>query len=202
MAELDVQPKKKNPIVWIILVLIALALLFFLMRGCNESKTTGLADTTTRDTLAKTVVDWNQVDFNTPDTTYEEVTDTGIVIRSTSKYTIYGIGENILFAKDQSEIQRAADVQLQQIAASLKKRFNGASLAVYGNTDATGTAEHNKKLGASRAEVVKDWLIQNGFSADLITVQSKGESDPVATNATEKGKKLNRSVEIVALAAK
>ena len=200
MAELDVQPKKKSPIVWIILVLIALALLFFLMRGCNETKTNGLKDTVAQDTLAKTVADWNQVDFNAPDTTYEEVNDTGIVIRSTAKYTIYGIGENILFAKDQSEIRREADIQLHQIAASLKKRFDGASLAVYGNTDSTGTVAHNKKLGASRAEEVKDWLVQNGFSADLITIHSKGESDPVATNATANGQKLNRSVEIVALA--
>jgi len=202
MAELDVQPKKKSPILWIILALIAAALVFFLMRGCNETKTNGLTDTTTRDTLATTVADWDQVDFAAPDTTYEEVKDSGIVVRSTPRYTIYGIGENILFAKDQSEIQRAADAQLEQISASLKKRFSGASLAVYGNTDSTGSVDHNMKLGAVRAESVKDWLVQHGFSADLITIHSKGETDPVATNATAKGKKLNRSVEIVALAAK
>jgi len=202
MAELNVQPKKKSPILWIILALIALALLFFLVRRNSETKTSPVSDTTVQDTIAKTVADWDQIDFNAPGTSYDEVSDKGIVIRSANGYAIYGIGENILFAKDQSSIQSTADAQLQQIAASLKKRFDGASLGIYGNTDSTGTASHNKKLGSERAEAVKTWLIKNGFSENMISIHSKGETAPVATNATEKGKELNRSVEIVALTSK
>lgn len=202
MAELNVQPKKKSPILWILLALIALAILFFLIKRNSETKTSAIADTSVQDTIAKTVADWDQVDFNAPGTSYDEVTDKGVMIRSANGYAIYGIGENILFAKDQSSIQNAADAQLQQIGASLKKRFNGASLGIYGNTDSTGTATHNKELGAERAEAVKKWLVKNGFSEDLISIHSKGETAPVATNATEKGKELNRSVEIVALSTK
>jgi len=202
MAELNVQPKKKSPILWIILALIALAILFFLIRRNSETKTSTISDTTVQDTIAKTVADWDQVDFNAPGTSYDEVTDKGVIIRSAKGYAIYGIGENILFAKDESSIQSTADAQLQQIAASLKKRFDGASLGIYGNTDSTGTATHNKKLGAERADAVKNWLVKNGFSEDLISIHSKGENSPVATNATEKGKELNRSVEIVALNTK
>jgi outer membrane protein OmpA-like peptidoglycan-associated protein len=196
MAELNVQPKKKNPILWVILAIIALALLFFLIRGCSETKT----ESAKTDTIAKTVVSWDQVDFNAPATPYQEVTDQGITVRGNDKYTIYGLGENILFAKDQSTIQATGEAQLKQISASLKKRFDGSSLAIFGNTDATGSAQHNRELGAARAKSVREWLIRDGVSGDKITVQSKGESDPVATNATEEGKKLNRSVEIVAMA--
>jgi len=202
MAELNVQPKKKSSILWIILALIALAILFFLVRRNSETKNSAVSDTTVQDTIATTVSDWDQVDFNSPGTSYDEVTDKGVIIRSANGYAIYGIGENILFAKDQSTIQSTADAQLKQIAASLKKRFDGANLGIYGNTDSTGTATHNKKLGAERAEAVKNWLIKNGFPENLISIHSKGESAPVATNATEKGKELNRSVEIVALSTK
>lgn len=199
MAELNVQPKKTNPILWIILALIALALLFFLIRGTKHNTVT---DTAGKDTVAKTVARWDQVDFNSPATSYNEVTDKGITIRGNGRYAIYAIGENILFAKDQSTIYPNAEKQLQQITASLKKRFDGASLAIYGSTDATGTAAHNQKLGADRAKAVRNWLIEHGISEDKITVQSKGESDPVASNTTAKGKQLNRSVEIVAMADK
>lgn len=200
MAELNVQPKKGSPFLWILLALVALALLFFLIRGCGETRHDGIADSTAKDTLAKTVVTWEQVDFNSPATSYEEVTDTSITLSGNNKYTIYGLGENILFEKDQSTIQKGADAQLKQIVASLKKRFDDASLAIYGSTDATGTTAHNQKLGADRAKAVRSWLITNGISEDNITVQSKGETDPVANNTTAKGKQLNRSVEIVALA--
>ena len=196
MAELNVQPKKKNPILWVILAIIALALLFFLIRGCGENINEGAKT----DTVATTVVSWDKVDFNAPVASYQEVTDQGITVRGNDKYTIYGLGENVLFAKDQSTIQPSGEAQLKQISASLKKRFGDSSVAIFGNTDATGSAAHNRELGAARAKAVREWLIKDGVAEDKITVQSKGESDPVATNATEEGKKLNRSVEIVALA--
>jgi len=196
MAELNVQPKKKNPILWVILAIIALALLFFLIRGCGENINEGAKT----DTVATTVVSWDKVDFNAPVASYQEVTDQGITVRGNDKYTIYGLGENVLFAKDQSTIQTSGEAQLKQISASLKKRFGDSSVAIFGNTDATGSAAHNRELGAARAKAVREWLIKDGVAEDKITVQSKGESDPVATNATEEGKKLNRSVEIVALA--
>lgn len=196
MAELNVQPKKTSPFIWILLAIIAIGLLLFLTRGCNKNETN---NTTGKDTVAKTVTNWKQVDFNSPAASYEEITDKQINVRGNGHYAIYGLGENILFAKDQSTIQPGADARLKQIAASLKKRFGNASIAIYGNTDATGTAAHNQKLGAERAKSVRSWLVGSGIDEDRITVQSKGEADPVASNATAKGKQLNRSVEIVAL---
>lgn len=119
------------------------------------------------------------------------------------KYSIYGLGENILFATDQSSIQSSAEQQLNQIAASLKKRFEGASIAVYGNTDATGSAGHNQELGAACAESVKRWLVEKaGIAAGKIYVRSRGESAAEASNATLKGRQLNRNVQIVALTNK
>jgi outer membrane protein OmpA-like peptidoglycan-associated protein len=200
MAELRVQHKKKSPFIWILLALIALVLVFLLVRRNSDTQTSAITDSTTKDTVATTVADWSQVDFNAPGISYEEVTDQGVVIRHNPHYTIYAIGENILFAKDQSTIQQAAEAQLKQITASLKKRFDGASLAVYGNADASGTAAHNQKLGAERAKAVRTWLIAHGVDEDKIVVQSKGETDPVASNSTTKGQALNRSVEIVAMA--
>lgn len=203
MAELEVQPKKKSPIIWILVIIAILALLFLLVRGCGNDSTNVADGADSSKVIAATVADWDSVDFNAPAASYEEVTDKGIEVRGNERYSIYGLGENILFATDQSNIQISAEQQLNQIATSLKKRFDGASIAVYGNTDATGSAGHNKELGTARAESVKTWLVKKaGIAADKISVRSHGESAAEASNATAEGRQLNRNVQIVALANK
>lgn len=202
MAELDVQPKKKNPFIWIILILVLLALLLLFIRGCNTSdQKNNTLPGDTSGIVAATVTNWDSINFDVPDASYDEVTDKAIQVRGNSKYSIYTLGENVLFATDQSAIQTNGETQLKQISASLKKRYSGASIAIYGNTDSTGTASHNKELGAERAAAVKNWLVkQAGIAADKITIHSKGQSDPVASNETADGRQLNRSVQIVAMA--
>lgn len=204
MAQLDVQPKKTNPAWWIILILVLLALLFFFMKGCNNNETTAVATATDSTTeIAVTVTDWDSVDFDSPKAIFEEVTDKNINLRGNESYAIYGIGENVVFATDESAIQPAAETQLMQIASSLKKRYQTSEIAVYGNTDSVGTAAYNKKLGTRRAEAVKEWLInKGGIAADKISIHSRGESGDLATNETAAGRQLNRSVEIVAMAEK
>lgn len=40
MAELDVQPKKKSPIPWIIGIIIVMIILYFVLNGGNETAPT------------------------------------------------------------------------------------------------------------------------------------------------------------------
>jgi len=210
MAQLDVQPKQRSPVwIWIILFIVAIGALFLLMRGCNKTAPlrTDQTDTVANDTVvtakpeavATTQPDWNAVDFTIPKSKYDEVTDTAIIIRGSQRYTIYSLGENVLFGKDQSKIQESASQKLNQIAASLDKRYKNAFVGIYGHADSTGAAGHNKQLAARRAAAVKDWLILNaGVAASNITVHALGETRPLAPNGTDKGRAQNRSVEIVA----
>ena len=210
MAQLDVQPKKSNPWwLWLLIAIIAIVILLLLLKGCNHKTAAGGASdstSTTTDTSAAakpvaavTQPDWNNVDFNSPKTADPDVTDKDIAVSGNDKYTIYTLGENILFATDQNSLQGSADAKLKQITASLGKRFKGASIGVYGNTDSTGSAGHNKQLGADRASAVKAWLIKNGgIDSSMVSVHSFGASKPVASNATASGRQQNRNVEIVA----
>jgi outer membrane protein OmpA-like peptidoglycan-associated protein len=200
MAELDVQPKKSNPWIWILLALIAIVILFFLLKGCNSKTATVTAtDSTTTKTVAVTQPDWSKVDFNAAKANDADVTDPAIAVTGNDQYTIYTLGENILFATDQNALQGTAGDKLKQIVASLNKRFKGASIGVYGSTDSTGTAGHNKMLGAERAAAVKNWLVQTGgLDSTLVSIHSLGETKPVATNATATGRQQNRNVSIVA----
>ncbi|HMR42403.1 MAG TPA: OmpA family protein, partial [Saprospiraceae bacterium] len=65
-----------------------------------------------------------------------------------------------------------------------------------GHTDNVGEADENMKLGARRAGAIKDILVKSGVNANQITTDSKGESQPVASNDTEEGRHDNRRVEV------
>ena len=205
MAELDVQPKNSNSWwIWILAALIALVLLLLLLRGCNSTdNTTVITDSTTTTTVAKTQPDWDKVDFNAAKATDADVTDPSIVVSGNDQYTIYTLGENILFATDQNTLQGEAGAKLTQVANSLNKRFKGATIGVYGNTDSEGTAGYNKALGAERAAAVKAWLVSNGGVDEAqVSIHSLGENQPVATNTTATGREQNRNVSIVAFTNK
>ena len=210
MADLDVQPKKKGSILpWILLGLGLIALLFFLARGCNDRD--GDDDAATRvdtssnnaaTTMNRTGDDWNDVDFNAPAVTYDEVSDKNINVRGNNNYGIYGVGENILFDEGKSTLRSGAEANLRQIVGSIDKRYSGSNVRVYGYTDAVGSAGYNKELAEQRAEAVRNWLVQNGNVAEnRISVHPVGEGQPVASNSTEQGRQQNRRVEIVARGA-
>ena len=218
MAQLDVQPKKRTTPwwLWLLLALVLLGIIFYLSKGCNKTADTavGTGDSTTtathrsgNDTGAgvtgatsgATAAGWDNIDFNSPAASYEEITDTSIGVRGGNGYAIYSLGENVLFETDKSAVKGQAESNLKQIASSLSKRFNGGQIRVYGYTDAEGSAGYNKQLAEQRAEAVKNWLVKNGqISEQNISLHPVGESRPVASNATEGGRQQNRRVEIVA----
>jgi outer membrane protein OmpA-like peptidoglycan-associated protein len=202
MAEIDVQPKKRSGSIlpWLLLALGVIALCIFLFRNKNgkdyaSNQTTTYTNTTTNAAVGS----WDAIDWNAPATHYDEITDRNIDVRGGDSYSIYGLGENILFDKDAATIRSSAQANLNQIASSINKRYNGGEVRVYGFTDATGGTGHNQQLSQQRADAVKNWLAQNGhIDASKISIQAEGEQHPVASNATEQGKQENRRVEIVA----
>jgi outer membrane protein OmpA-like peptidoglycan-associated protein len=67
---------------------------------------------------------------------------------------------------------------------------------INGHTDNTGSDELNQKLSESRANSVKQYLLENGIGENRITATGYGESKPIADNKTAAGRAMNRRVEI------
>jgi OOP family OmpA-OmpF porin len=65
---------------------------------------------------------------------------------------------------------------------------------VVGHTDSVGTDDYNLKLGMRRAEAVKQYLTSQGVEASRVYSDSKGKSQPVASNKTAQGRSENRRV--------
>jgi outer membrane protein OmpA-like peptidoglycan-associated protein len=55
----------------------------------------------------------------------------------------------------------------------------------------------NQKLSLTRAEAVRDYLVQQGLPAESFSAEGLGDADPVASNNTSEGRAQNRRVEII-----
>ena len=72
----------------------------------------------------------------------------------------------------------------------------GTHVNIIGYTDSIGSEHYNQILSEKRAEAVMRKLIELGVSPDRLSAEGRGESEPVASNDTEKGRALNRRIEV------
>ena len=69
---------------------------------------------------------------------------------------------------------------------------------ITGHADSTGDDQYNQSLSERRASSVAAYLINNSrLLRDRFYVQGRGETQPIASNATVEGRAQNRRVEIV-----
>jgi len=103
---------------------------------------------------------------------------------------------DILFETGKANLNPQAREVLSKISGILMV-VGGYRLHVEGHTDNVGGDDLNQRLSDRRAQSVRDYLLQSGLSAHLITTRGFGESQPLASNATPAGRQENRRVEIV-----
>ncbi len=86
----------------------------------------------------------------------------------------------------------------REILEGLREQFIGCDrgLLITGHTCSVGEADKNYYVGLARAKYVRNTLTDLGISSERLKVDSAGANQPVATNATEKGRRANRRVVI------
>ena len=102
--------------------------------------------------------------------------------------------DNLLFKMNKSEINESSFESLNKVAELLKS--NEKSLELIGHTDSVGSSTYNQTLSQNRASAVKDYLVSQGVTSEIV-VMGKGEESPIADNNTSEGKALNRRVEFI-----
>ncbi len=105
-----------------------------------------------------------------------------------------GTYPNIQFEFDSSVLKTESYSILDRLSAELRK--SGGSVRLEGYASAEGSEAYNLQLSKDRANSVKTYLVNSGVAAAKIQAEGFGESNPVASNATEAGRILNRRVEI------
>ena len=102
------------------------------------------------------------------------------------------------FDFDKSNIRSDARPILDEAIHILKDEPE-IRVSVEGHTDSMGTEAYNQRLSERRARSVVDYLVAGGISRSRLDPVGFGESDPVASNATEEGRAQNRRVELKVL---
>jgi OOP family OmpA-OmpF porin len=103
--------------------------------------------------------------------------------------------KTILFNSGKATFKKETYPVLQAIAGILKE-FPSSRFMIEGHTDSDGKDAMNQTLSENRAAAVKNYLIENGIGADRLNSAGYGESRPIDSNKTSKGKANNRRVEV------
>ena len=105
---------------------------------------------------------------------------------------------NIAFELNQSKLGKESFSELDN-ALKLLKDIPSLEIEISGHTDNTGSAENNERLSRLRAKAVRDYLISKGGDINRITYKGYGPRQPIASNDTKEGRKLNRRTEFQVL---
>lgn len=102
------------------------------------------------------------------------------------------------FAFDDATVRPDATPVLERFSEIVSRHYTGALVTVEGFADPAGPASYNIALSTRRAEAVREYLTQQGISAQLRTV-GYGEARQVVPNAQkdDPGAELNRRVVFV-----
>jgi outer membrane protein OmpA-like peptidoglycan-associated protein len=101
----------------------------------------------------------------------------------------------ITFAYDKSDVMPQFQPTLNEVASILAE-YPKTYIDVYGHTDSDGSDDYNQALSERRAQSVASYLNSHGVQSARIATRGYGETQPIASNATEAGKAANRRVEI------
>jgi type VI secretion system protein ImpK len=145
------------------------------------------------------VVDTTQIE-RIKESLSAEIADGSVEIGEKGQYIFVRVGNALLFESGQAEVKSAFGPVAEKIAATLNTE--PGPIIIQGYTDgipASGRGRYktNLELSVARAEGVQTVL--NALITDpaRLSVDGRGEADPIATNDTREGQALNRRVEML-----
>lgn len=103
---------------------------------------------------------------------------------------------DVLFKTDSYDLTKNNLLVLDSIQSKMKS-MKIDSVVIEGHTDNMGSVERNEKLSVNRATSVSNYLVSAGtVPPQKVFVRGWASRRPVATNATEEGRRKNRRVEV------
>ena len=106
------------------------------------------------------------------------------------------LGAELLFETNRSTLRSEHFSTLNSIVDYLVAH-PGRAVRISGHTDNTGNEAHNLTLSKKRADVVAEYLVDNGLDVHRVETSGLGSARPLAVNTTDAGRKKNRRVELL-----
>jgi outer membrane protein OmpA-like peptidoglycan-associated protein len=101
---------------------------------------------------------------------------------------------SIYFESAKSDLNAEAKSELD-ILVQLLNGHPELKLEIAGFTDSKGSNDINQALSEKRAQAALEYLLNKGIVKDRLEVKGYGKVNPISTNASEKGRRLNRRVD-------
>jgi OmpA-OmpF porin, OOP family len=203
--------KKSAGWIWPLLVILAaIVLVWYLLRGCDTTqKPVAAIDTMATKTLVvaqkvdstvgklgaflkkalPTNVQLNIPEFGIENTLLAFIQDAAKPVDKTTWFDF----DRLVFETGSATLKPESQEQLTNIAEILKA-YPAVKVKVGGYTDNVGNPTSNMKLSQDRANNVMKDLLAKGIAADRMVAEGYGDQHPVADNNTPEGRALNRRI--------
>lgn len=106
-----------------------------------------------------------------------------------------GYFRGVRFQANDHTLDQAAVNYLQRVVVRTLRDYPGVRVEISGHTDNRGSHAANQAISLKRAEVVRDYLIEQGIDPTRLTVVGYGGVFPIASNDHKEGRAANRRVE-------
>ncbi len=106
------------------------------------------------------------------------------------------VAETVLFSTGRADIGTQYET-LIDLGVDLMMSEEQVELTVIGHTDDVGEQETNAQLSLQRAQATADEFVRRGIDVERLGVEGRGESEPIASNETDEGRRTNRRVEFL-----
>jgi OOP family OmpA-OmpF porin len=106
------------------------------------------------------------------------------------------LAKSINFSSGQYRLSNDAIEALEHVARILNSN-SSVEIIIEAHTDDIGSIEANLHLSKKRSQSIQTYLLSKGISSDRMSSFGYGESKPLESNNTEKGRSHNRRVELL-----
>lgn len=102
----------------------------------------------------------------------------------------------VYFGYNSAKLREDATAILENAVKTLEKNKE-ADILITGNCDMRGSESYNLKLGRKRAEVVKNFMIENGIPEERIRIVSRGKLDAISPVTDLEGMQKDRNAQFM-----
>ena len=124
-----------------------------------------------------------------------QFTEAGVAVTTTDTEVRIVLSDTVTFDTGSDSLNFEGAQIIENLGRSLSED-DQFSVNIVGHTDNVGDPLRNQDLSERRATSVADIIVREGVDAADITIAGRGDAAPIASNANEEGRRLNRRVEI------
>ncbi len=126
--------------------------------------------------------------------------DAGVLAKGKVVFEQTFTEDRVKFKSGRYELDKDAQAALDEFAAKVKALTEPYFIEIQGHTDNVGGKRYNEDLGERRAESVRRYLSKSQtLPLNRMSTISYGDTAPVSSNKTRKGRAENRRVVLVVL---